>query len=95
MIRPSQSPWASPITLAAKKDGSTRFCIDYRRLNAATEKDAYPVPLIQDIFDQLQGSTIFTTLDLRSGYHQMDLAEPDKSAFICHWSLSGTACHSG
>jgi len=89
VIRPSQSPWSSPITLTSKKDGSTRFCVDYRRLNAATEKDAYPVPLIQDIFDQLQGATVFTTLDLRSGYHQMDLAEEDrpKSAFVCHRGL--------
>lgn len=89
VIRPSQSPWAAPITLTTKKDGSTRMCVDYRRLNASTVKDCYPVPLIQDIFDMLQGATVFTTLDLRSGYHQMDLAEEDrqKSAFICHRGL--------
>ena len=86
VIRPSNSPWASPITLVPKSDGSTRFCIDYRALNAITIKDRYPLPLIQDIFDTLSGSSIFTTLDLRSGYWQLPVHENSisKTAFVCH-----------
>ena len=89
VIRPSQSPYASPITLVNKKDGTVRFCVDFRRLNAQTVKDAYPIPLIQSIFDDLRGSTIFSTLDLRSGYWQMDVAPEDipKTAFTCHKGL--------
>lgn len=89
VIRPSQSPWASPITLVPKKDGSTRMCVDYRRINSVTAKDAYPVPLIQEIFDNLQGSQVFTTLDLRSGYWQVDVHPDDrqKTAFTCHRGL--------
>ena len=56
VIRPSKSPWSSPILLVPKADGTTRFCVDYRKLNAITKKDAYPLPFIQDIFDDLSGS---------------------------------------
>jgi hypothetical protein len=89
VIRPSQSPWASPITLVNKKDGTVRFCVDYRRINAATEKDAYPIPNIQELFDTLQGAQVFTTLDLKSGYWQVDLHPDDieKTAFVCHRGL--------
>ena len=89
VIRPSCSPWASPITLVPKKDNTTRFCVDYRRLNAVTEKDTYPLPIIQDIFDQVGGSAVFSTLDLKAGYWQLPVAEEDvyKTAFRCHLGL--------
>ena len=86
IIRPSASPWASPITLVPKKDGSTRFCIDYRKVNAVTEKDRWPLPHIQEIFDQMGGSAIFSTMDMRSGYWQVPLSKEaiPKTAFVCH-----------
>ena len=89
VIRPSDSPWASPITLVPKKDGSTRFCVDYRQLNAVTIQDAHPLPHIQDIFDELKGAQVFSTLDLRSGYWQVPVAEESvpKTAFTCHLGL--------
>ena len=89
IIEPSCSPWASPITLVPKKDNTTRFCIDYRKLNAETVKDTYPLPLIADIFDQMGGNTIFSTLDLKSGYWQLPVAMEDrpKTAFRCHLGL--------
>lgn len=89
VIQPSESPYASPITLVPKKDGSTQFCVDYRKLNQVTRKDTYPLPNIQDIFDTLGGSVYFLTLDLRSGYWQLDLAEDaiPKTAFVCHKGL--------
>ncbi len=86
VIRPSCSPYASPMTLVPKKCGSMRPVICYQRLNEITRKDAYPLPLIQDIFDQMSGATVFSTLDMRSGYWQMPMA-PDsieKTAFITH-----------
>ena len=67
VIQQSNSPWASPIVLVKKKDGKFRFCVDYRKLNAATKRDAHPLPRIDDLLDSLQGSTMFSTLDLRSG----------------------------
>ena len=89
VIRPSNSPWASPITLTPKKDGSQRFCVDLRRVNAVTVRDSYPIPSIQGIFDTLNGSSVFTTLDLRSGYWQVDLDAESipKTAFVCHRGL--------
>lgn len=74
-IRPSQSPWGAPVLFAAKKDGSMRLCIDYRALNKLTVKNSYPIPRIDDIFDQLKGSKIFSKIDLRWGYHQIRLSE--------------------
>ena len=90
IIRPSMSPWASPVTLQPKKDSSkSRLCIDFRRVNELTKKDAHPIPNIRDIFDQLGGARVFTTLDLRSGYHQIPIAPRDreKTAFCTHLGL--------
>ena len=89
VIRPSKSSWASPITLVPKKDGSIRFCVDYRKVNAITRKDAHPLPHIQDIFDSLSGAKIFSTLDLKSGYWQIPMHPEaiEKTAFVCHRGL--------
>ncbi|GJZ30474.1 putative nucleotidyltransferase, ribonuclease H [Tanacetum coccineum] len=82
-IRPSLSPWGAPVLFVKKKDGSFRMCIDYRELNKLTVKNRYPLPRIDDLFDQLQGSQFFSKIDLRSGYHQLRVHEDDilKTAF--------------
>ncbi|KAI3809203.1 hypothetical protein L1987_25173 [Smallanthus sonchifolius] len=82
-ICPSHSPWGAPVLFVKKKDGSFRMCIDYRELNKLTIKNRYPLPRIDDLFDQLQGSTYFSKIDLRSGYHQLRVQEEDipKTAF--------------
>ncbi|GJW26867.1 putative reverse transcriptase domain-containing protein [Tanacetum coccineum] len=76
-IRPSSSPWGAPVFFMKKKDGSFRRCIDYRELNKLTVKNRYPLPRIDDLFDQLQGSQFFTKINLRSGYHQLRVHEDD------------------
>lgn len=83
VIRPSSSPWASPIVLVKKKDGSVRFCIDYRKLNDITVKDVFPLPRTSDLLESFQGTKIFSTLDAAAGYWQIPLEENavQKSAF--------------
>ncbi|KAA0060279.1 pol protein [Cucumis melo var. makuwa] len=82
-IRPSVSPRGAPVLFVKKKDGSMRLCIDYRELNKVTVKNRYPLPRIDDLFDQLQGATVFSKIDLRSGYHQLRIKDGDvpKTAF--------------
>jgi hypothetical protein len=89
VIEPSSSPWASPIVLVKKKDGSTRFCVDYRKLNSLTVKDAYPLPRIDDTLDALCDAKWLSTMDLASGYWQVELEEGarEKSAFAVRGGL--------
>ncbi len=84
VIQPSNSPWASPIVLVRKKDGTWRFCIDFRKLNEVTIKDAFPLPQIADLVDSLSGHKYFSTLDLASGYWQVPMEESsqEKTAFV-------------
>ena len=79
LIRSSTSPWSSPIVLAPKKDGNYRFCVDFRRVNSVTKKDAQPMPRIDDILDELGGAKCFSTLDLASGYWKVPLREEENS----------------
>jgi hypothetical protein len=70
-IHPNVSPWGAPVLFVKKKDGTLQMCIDYRQLNKVTIKNKYPLPRIDDLFDQLGGSSIFSKIDLRSGYNQV------------------------
>ena len=78
VIELSDSPWSSAVVLVKKKDGTQRFCVDYRALNDVTVKDSYPLPRIDDTLDALVGARWFSTLDMKSGYHQVEMAEVDK-----------------
>ena len=84
VVQPSHSPWASPIVLVQKKDGSTRMCVDYRKINDVTKKDSFPLPRVDDILDALGGALWFSTLDLVSGYWQVEVHPEDreKTAFV-------------
>src|SRR2546429_10560 len=84
IIRPSKSPWASPVVIVGKKGGDKRLCVDYRKLNKLTEEDRYPLPRIDDLLDSLGGATWFSTMDLASGFWQVQMAKEDikKTAFI-------------
>ena len=82
-VKPSTSPWGALVLFVKKKDGSLRLCIDYRQLNKVTIRNKYPLPRIDDLFDQLQGASCFSKIDLRSGYHQLRIRHEDvpKTAF--------------
>jgi hypothetical protein len=88
-IRPSTSPWAAPMLFMEKKDGTKRMCIDYRSLIEVTIKNKYPLPRIEDLFDQLRGASVFSKIDLRSGYHQLRIWPSDipKTTFITKYGL--------
>jgi hypothetical protein len=88
-IRPSTSPWAAPVLFVEKKDGTKRTCIDYRALNEVTVQNKYPLPRIEDLCDQLRGASVFSKIDLRSGYHQLRIRPADipKTTFITKYGL--------
>jgi hypothetical protein len=88
-IRPSTSPWAAPVLFVEKKDVTKRMCIDYKSLNEVTIKNKYPLPQIEDLFDQLRGANVFSKIDLRSGYHQLRIRPSDvsKATFITKYGL--------
>jgi hypothetical protein len=88
-IRPSTSPWAAPVLFVENKDGTKRMCVDYGALNKVTIKNKYPLPRIEDPFDQLRGASVFSKIDMRSGYHQLRIQPSDipKTAFITKYGL--------
>jgi hypothetical protein len=88
-IHPSSSPWGAPMIFVEKKDGTQRMCVDYRALNEVTIKNKYPLPRIEDPFDQLKGARVFSKIDLRSGYHQLKIRPSDiaKIAFTTRYRL--------
>ena len=89
LIQPSASPWRSPVLFVDKKDGGNRLCTNYRKLNDVTIKNKYPLPKIEDLFDQLTGAQVFSKIDLRTGYHQLKIRATDipKTAFTTRYGL--------
>ncbi|MCO5601345.1 hypothetical protein L7F22_055465 [Adiantum nelumboides] len=89
MVRPSSSPFCSPVLLVQKKDGTYRICINYRALNRSTIKKKFHVPQVEDLFDKLQGSTYFSRINLKSGYHQIRILDEDivKTTFCTTFGL--------
>ena len=97
-IQPSVSPWGAPVLFVKKKDGTIWMCIDYRQINKVTVKNKYPLPRIEDLFDQLKGAGVFPKIDLRSGYYQLRVKEGDvpKTAFRPDMAImSFWSCHLG
>jgi hypothetical protein len=88
-IRPSSSPWGAPVPFVSKKDGSRRMCVDYRSLNEVTIKNKYPLPWLEDLFDQMRGAKIFSKIDLRLEYHQLKIRAEDvpKTTFTTRYGL--------
>jgi len=89
LIRKSMSPWASPVDIVEKKDETKRFCVDYQRLNYTTKSDRFRLPSIDELLESFRTANWFTTIDLASGYWQVEMAEEDKekTAFIIHQGL--------
>ena len=88
-VQPSSSPWGAPVLFVEKKDGTQRMCIDYRSLNEVTIKNKYPLPRIDDLFDQLKGACVFSKIDLRSRYHQLRIrcSNIPKTIFVTRYGL--------
>lgn len=91
VIRKSTSPWSSPILFLPKKDGFYRFCVDYRKLNAVTKRDAYPIPYISSILDRLRGASYLSSLDIKSTYWQIYLS--DRSKKFIAFTIPGRGLH--
>jgi hypothetical protein len=88
-IRASSSPWGAPVIFVGKKDGTQKMCVDYRSLNDVAIKNKYPLPCIEDLFDQMRGAKVFSKIDLRSGYHQIKIRPSDipKTTFTTRYGL--------
>jgi hypothetical protein len=82
-IKSNKSPYGAPVLFVHKKDGTLRMCVDYRTLNKATVKNWYPLPRINDLFDRFSGAKVFSRIDLRSGYYQIQIAEGDEEKIVC------------